>query len=366
MIADIDSIKMYLFVMLANIILFWLFSKIRNLLPVFIRIICYILIVAPFALRIGLRNVSVGYDTYNYVHHLKLFPRFHYGEPTYRFFLLLNSLYGKDKYYLLLLIYSFLTLITITVAADILCDYMSGPTFITCFYFIFGLNMTDQIRQLASLAFLTLTLALFKTGKKKTAIVVYIISVLIHTTAIFAILLFLVSCFFTSSRIIYLRFKEYQIRVNIKLISGIIVLTGVILVWYRTIFSMLSVIGGRYGLYFTEKVNVQEFGMGWLLDALPIIFIMLYRRNQEDKVDKCLYAYSLFTIPLRIVGYFSQFVARMDYFTLLTGIMLGSQKNVEKKRYPLLIALSVVYFIIIYLIYDTHGSFPYKINPYFG
>lgn len=358
---DLKSVEIFVEMILFSTFLAWLYSLLcqKRHLPVVIRFASYFIITYPFVSVIGNRYLTVGADTKNYVK--QLMNSIDYGELSYKFVSnIIRSLDGT--YTTLFWIYAMITLVGLVAVVDMIERDVNLPTFLFLFFTFFGLNMADQMRQIAALPYLLCTICLFAKRKIKCGILIGCLSIILHTSSLFSIMIWFLVMVFKERKIWYWEIAKHKIEIKPKLWILIITWIGVVFIGYEYIFSLAkTIVPLRYIQYFTTRVGKQQIGFGWLFDLLPVVCLAVEIKKKKDKKpERLLSSYALLAIPLRLFGYISQFMHRLSYIHVLMAIYLLCNQNRSKViTRKVQVLFGIIYFFVYYVYLDLHEVFPY-------
>lgn len=364
---ELEYYKSILVVIIASgvsLLIAYLYSKRKNHLPSWGKLIAYLIIIFPYMLVVGLRGAYVGADTITYINMFFHYDKVQYGERLFRFLLYItNKLGNGQNYSILFIIYAFFTLYIMIYAVDFYEKEEKNLTFFLFLYYcFFGANMMDQMRQLAAMSVVLLTLVLYVNKKTVWSILVGVISVGVHTSAIVVfITLLLIKCGKLYKKVL-VKYYNKSMLIRYRLLFVIIFLIVILMSAYEIIIPFLaSVVPTAYKQYFTTRVNIQSIGLGALFDILPVFVVLFtYKKNQNiNEEDDMLYCFSIMAIPFRLIGFMSFFVARISYYPVLTSIYILSNKDKDNIWKYVLGILAILYFIIYYVFMNSHAIFPY-------
>ena len=91
-------------------------------------------------------------------------------------------------------------------------------------------------------------------------------------------------------------------------------------------------------------------------------------RDIENNKESAIYLFALMAIPIRLFGYISYFISRMIFFPQMAMFLLYSKFITRERLYKgrrhvkleiVLVLLSVIFFIVKYVVRNEHGAFPY-------
>lgn len=180
-----------------------------------------------------------------------------------------------------------------------------------------------------------------------------------HKTAFIAILFYLV---------VPIGNKDLN-RVKKFLYYLLILLTPIVLLVGLEIAKFIPIFDKYFYKYDIQSLN---FGIGFLLYVLPFLVPILIQRTKIIRLDKnysSLVDIALFHIPLRYMGYFTEYGHRLEVYISIVYIILipltikSASKNISKIllfSYYSLVLLG--YYIFIYIYTLGHGTYPYFFN----
>lgn len=328
----------------------------------------------PFALILGLRAYTVGYDTYSYTYHI-------YGslitnadrEVVFSFVVrLLHWLTGGKNYTAMLLFFSFATVFLAFYASDLLGGRRRMTVFYSVYCLMFGLCVTDQFRQLLGCSLFLLALAFYYKDKKAVSLFVAFLAAGVHLTSLLALAVYIVCCLVVREKERQVAFWFQAKRMCALVCSKRLVLffvlltTGTLLFYISGEFLELiaQLLPKAYARYITERLDYKQIGFGLLLDsmiAVPGIFLSRYTQNKKEKA---MLLFGLLIPAFRICGYVSYFLYRMIYYPQIV-LMAFYAVVLAKRPVPvywkwIILGICGLFYAMNYMYMDYHGSFPYR------
>ena len=120
--------------------------------------------------------------------------------------------------------------------------------------------------------------------------------------------------------------------------------------------------------WYLEIATFGGVGLGLLITIFPVVTpILIYRRYIKDHSTKYMARIALLTYPLRFAGYYSYFLMRLNYYSLVFMVLvipliirsIESQSN-KKLATFIMVLILVAYYIVHYMFVDAGNMFPYK------
>lgn len=344
------------------------------------RILIFLSLFLP-CLMAGLRNVSVGTDTGNYIYNLysvsrnaKNFSNIwefigwtqYKNDLLYIFLTILISKVGLS-FNFLLFIYEILIIFPLYYAIKKVSKNQFEIIFkMACFYLLFYNLSLNIIRQAIAISFIVLSFAYYITSRNKKnkffSYMYLLIATGFHSTAIICFTMLMLYKFYNSSRVK----EQYKLYVSIIL----------------TILFTLTLMFSKELLYFIGKIGIYNQASSYLkkfsrfdlnfsqiiLNLSLIIFIRLNKANYKRR--KISYDFgiiiSIMNLLVSLQGTFIHYVDRIAYYLLYTIILVYIilPENKEKKKYNIFVHFIFLVFFInwLYLILlnNANATLPYK------
>lgn len=242
-----------------------------------------------------------------------------------------------------------LTIINLIIAVNII-DKESKYTW---FAYLFGmytyLHMFNYVRQIyaASLVFIGVGELLKK--KRVSFIIAVILATMMHRSSIIFIILLFVDHYNNSLN-----------KLSYKIIMIVSPLFMTIIGRILRIIPFLS----RYSAYFQGSFKM---GIGWLIDIMPIILILLlieYVYKPRKEILSLTY-FAWLVIPLRAISYYAYALGRLYLnislfaFVAFASVVAGSEK--KRRGYEIIVIIVyLAYFIFEFYVGNNSEVFPYK------
>lgn len=182
----------------------------------------------------------------------------------------------------------------------------------------------------------------------------------VHKTAIIAILFYFLQC--NDKEILNNRRKNiiYYSCIMLLPIIGIFVL--------KFIFSEFSL--------FKKYLNMQtDISVTFLMYLLPVIMLLIYKRKdilEADYKNELFIRLYIMQIPLNIVGWVIKYTNRFALYTGISQILLIPilQRNIKNKLQQKIITVLIIswyifYFVVMFVILKSNGTFPYQMIKLF-
>lgn len=241
---------------------------------------------------------------------------------------------------------------------DFFKEHLSMPMALFIYYmyhFNYGLN---GIRQMIAISIVFYSLKYIYQRRPLKYIIFIIVATMFHNTAIICVMFYLIAS------------KGYNVSYNKnikKLIFYTIILLSPILVSLGLKTLIRFPIFAQYEHYIIEGAS---FGIGLLIDILPIIIPVFFYRKQITRKDQLLEPFidlMLLNIPFQLAGYLVNWGGRLSLYTnifyyLLPPILIHSLYKRNNKR--ILNMYYVVYFLLHYfvkfIINNYAEAYPYN------
>lgn len=331
------------------------------------------IISTPMSLVLGLRSMTVGYDTfaycYYYLERLESMPEHEFiFTGTIR---LMNYFLGGTNYTPMLLIFAYSNFFLSIYAIEKIEEEHSVDFYALSYSLIFGLCITDQFRQLLACALFAISIIEYEQGKRLKSLFFFIWGIGNHFTIIIPTIVYWVCSKvenFHGSEIDIALQRTTRIRIKTKTLFFI----GLVLFFLYLFFKSTKLIeiliwvlpGEYYTGYLTSKLIREAIGFGWLIEASIIFPLFFSHKYCKTQFERTLFLFALFVPVFRLTGYMSYFLMRLMYYPMIMVVVLYSilmkKRNVSKlwKNFTLLICIA--FFVIKYIIYNEHGAFPYS------
>lgn len=363
------SINLYLSIYLVTAILgLFYYQYIRKIIflqiraEVFIRIIFKIIIALPFSILCGLRDISVGFDTYNYIRGFEKMANETYISSQGSFAFLYHFIFkviakttnGNSVYMLFGM--AMLSLVLIETAFEKVCR--KGAEFsIGLILFMLYLSpiMMDQSRQFIGVGFVTLAYAYLLNNKKRLCIFFILIGMFFHETASVMLIFLLLD-----NRV--LSGKKIKIFIFMFLILNCFLMP----VLLQLVYIFLP---DRYSYLITAQEKTV-IGKGWIIDLFPLMISMFIYYNHIKKMyiqhNAVLESAIWSSFFFRIAGYYSFFIMRMSYYgeslsILVIIYVLFHHKCKKLKIYIFILLLAhFLHWWIDFVILGLNAAIPYR------
>lgn len=328
---------------------------------------------SPMSIVLGLRSMSVGYDTYMYTYYfygrLEALPQdaILFSQTM----VLLNKIFGPENYTIMLLFFSYATVFLAFYAAEVFNPQNNKPLFVLTFCLLFGLCITDQFRQLLGCSLFLMAISHFANKEKFSGVVYLVAGVLTHSTVIIALIIYLICGVIEKKenrnvRIILSHSKKVGFIVNPKalIFSAYVILVMALFFFSSSFLNLLiNIAPESYLQYFTTRLQQESVGLGLILDSMIIIPLLFLRKYCISSQERTIYLFGFFIPVFRLCGYMSYFLYRMLFYPELAVIMLYAVliKKDEVPRYwkYCIIAICALFYFVNYVYLNNHGAFPY-------
>ena len=329
---------------------------------------------APLSLVLGLRSYHVGFDTYMYTYHM-------YGRLealTEREFVfaglmrLLHSLTQGKHYPVMLLFFSFAAVFLALYAAVLLSGWQNAAVFFTAYCLIFGLCLTDQFRQLLGCSFFLAALAQNQKKKKAACTACICLGFGIHNTLAAALVCYAACCAAVKNtekkiKIRYAPKYHAVFTFSWKLILFLAAVSAGTILFYKSeafLQFLIQLVPDSYLRYFTDRLDYQRIGLGFLLDTMIIIPALFLREYARSDSEKAMRLFSFFIPVFRVCGYVSYFLYRLLYYPEIVLLafyaLIMTKYRVPGKWKTGIIFICVLYYAVNYMYLNHHGAFPYQ------
>lgn len=324
-----------------------------------------LLVILPCVCLIGLRGFDIGYDTKNmtmllYSNHTNvsyLIQTQHDPLSILFSWALHVVLFGNAVLYLLAV--SFFTIYLAFYAIEKWQSEISISVgwFVYCVYF--ALLGMDQFKQVLCLSLVLLSIFYLCHGKKVVYILLVLIAVGFHFTAIVA-LAFLPLKLVDNSK--------YGVKTFVVLLLVFLSANADIL--FQFVGGFFS--GGAYGNYFSGYKYETEWavnggtGLLALVHLAPCVVPLLFTNAIPKEYRWTLCSMLLLAIPLRMLGYESQFLMRLYYEPALAIViaypLISAELESNRRLAFQLLGFTVLigYFFVVFS--TSHGCVPYSLS----
>lgn len=313
----------------------------------------------------GLRDISIGTDTsgytdfiWNYMNHLNITSDVIFNqlmtEPGFAFFsYILYEISDNFQFYLFGITLLITSLFFIT--GYLLRDKLNYVLFITVYCFAFYNMSYNMMRQLCTLGFEALMIAMIIKGKYKSAIIPLVLSCLFHSSGIISIAIYVV---------MYLYDKK---NLSTKMTLLIIFVAFLLSFSYNSIVMSLISLGildAKFMIYtsasemFEAKLPLSEYVL-----KLYFLFIAisLYRPTNTILAKESLLMGSL-TVIISLVSLVVTYAGRLAYPFFIASIILSLIQIKGKAKYytTLLVLLCIAYWSYTIMKSNNNDTYPYK------
>lgn len=277
----------------------------------FVRFLARTLVILFPVLMIGLRDMSVGYDTQQMTRLLfsgqypvdELLRTQHDPFSIIASTLLYPLCFGNTSLYLCVVSYA--TLYCFLLGAEQWRDRVSIAYSLLVYYMYFALLGMDQFKQLLALSIVFIAFGKLKNNRIKSFFVITTIAGLFHSTAFLGYLMYL-----------------FNIRGSNRKPIVAVTLIALVLAGFNTnvLFTAAAAVFGEgtYSSYFNGELFLRSSssegsGLGFILHLAPCIFPLFFYRSIPASIRWFVLLPLVATFPLRMMGYESQFLFRLYY-----------------------------------------------------
>lgn len=281
--------------------------------------ICFLLALFLPSMLAGFRDVSVGTDTQEYY---KMYLGFEQNdlllsllftsntEPLFVFLSIISTKIGGFQF--LLFTYQFLTIFFVYLTAYKYRKYISIWLVFLIYFFLFYNASLNIMRQCLAVSYIAYITTFLFDGNNKKFIVLALLSLCIHTSAIIgAIFIFII-----------FRLTRYKGQKLILLSFLFFIALFLLGIFFKYAVSLLSVIGiGRFGEYLTYVSGDSNSVLGITDLLLRLVFlgisIYAYASHIINKRISLIYIFFIIVeIAMLFLGLYSKFLYRIAlYFT---------------------------------------------------
>lgn len=323
------------------------------------------LVALPVSLLFGLRSLEVGWDTASLVNVLfssrynlsSLLASQH--DPVFTF--LSKSLFfiAPNNTFLYLFLLAFLTQFIFLSAVRRWENGRYLHTSYLTYLLYFALIGMDQSRQMLAISIMLYGTVQLIEGKRKAFLIYVTIAGLFHFTAFFAYIFL----------IFKMKDKRHRVLKTLAIASVVFVT-----VFPEILFSQLGRFFGNtaYFEYFTgryARLDGEEGGTGlrFVLDIIPCMAPLFFFRSLPKDSRWLIIISLLSTMPLRMLGYQSDFLYRIYYepaIAIVFAYPYAFSYLSNKGRFFRCFMLILILLVYFYISYSTsHGIIPYE-SPY--
>ena len=304
----------------------------------------------------GFRDTTIGADTFSYylLYGYIAENNVDYIEPGWYFLnYVVNKIAGDNSYNLLLWLVSLLTLLPIGYIAKKNTPNPSLALFL--YYSLYAyLHSFNIMRQMLAISFVLLSYFYLERDNIKKYIILLIIAISIHYTALFSlIILFVRKIEISKYRIYFFCF--------VSLILGFILNS-----------SFFSVFAGKYANYLSSSqygfrdLSISNFILTILLNILFIFIFLTYRKIWKKNLFMKIYFIGI--IILNLTSQLALGTRLILYFTLIQCFIFPSYFLHNRIKEKFIIRLLIVCYVFIFFLKilllgnepGTNGVYPYK------
>ena len=325
-----------------------------------------LIIATPTSLLFGLRDISVGYDTYNnYLSYVNL-SNFSYIEAAttrgglFSIILKIIGSLSNLNFTVALLLISYITTYLIIDGILKFRGEVSLSIGLFVYLALFGFNSMDQMRQMLAMAIWFNGLYCIQTKQFLKYALFTALSSMIHISMLLGFVIY---------------FCAFDVSKQNEVLSLFIAIVAVVLsAGSQILFSLLGKLLGSidyYSNYFSSAsidatVEGTGSGLGIILVVTPLLLPLVFSKSVPDRMY-WLYSISAWmTLPLRALGYTSFFLSRLYLIpglisVLSYGYVYASLSKTETKMQSLLLLLAIplLMFSFSYFTLTSHGIVPY-------
>lgn len=319
----------------------------------------FLIVILP-AIVVGFRAFTVGADTENnvsgYLNDGSTFSFKNISWSRYIFELIKFITYhlsdGNPTFFLFIL--AFLTLFILVLGLDKLSLKFNIGWSLFIYYTILGMQLLNQSRQMLALSVFFYSIHFFISKKWVIFFLTNILASLIHFTSIIGLILPIF--YFSRDRFYPLKKISY------------LCLWGIIPLVLPNILSVASIIVPENYSHYIESATYDGLGLGLVLSVFPIVLPICLLGNNIHGTELGFYVRTaLLVIPIRIAGYYSYFLMRLQYYPMIFMILIIplALNNVEKRYHKnilsiIMILICLIYFIIYYVYLNTGLMLPFE------
>lgn len=283
-------------------------------------------------------------------------------------YLLINFLAGKisvDLEFLLLVLQSFIML-PVLIAALKSKKYVSPVLFLFVYFFTIYNDTLNMVRQSLALSVSLLAFVYLFNGEKKKAVGFYILTLLLHGSAIVGLCV----------PILYFVMTSYKLsKMQIGLIVVISILSIGVLVLYA---EPLMIFAMNHGLIDAKYVAYTSgegmFGARISKSCIIYDFLILllsyycYKNSKSNVFMTYFFLISLMSVLFEMTGVVTSYLSRMAKYPEILSVFiipymlnyLESKKIAGYKVLPILVKiLVIIYWIFTFVISKTGETYPY-------
>ncbi len=349
------------------------FKKQKKITGVFLSMIA----IAVPSILAGARKIDIGVDVKIYVYpiflkaleakdFLELYNQLDI-EILYLFLTYIISLFTTNIQWLLLFVQVIIFSLVYLYAyynKEKLPMWLCIMTYLLVFY-----NTTYNIvRQSLAVAFILFSVNVAREKKYLKTIVLYIIAIMFHTTAVFSILLYFV---------IFMENITFNKKIKFMIYFIIYSIFIIIIIYCKEILYFLShtinLLPDKYYNYFTNtNYALKSIGINFFILIFRLFWLFLF--FIQKNMNKAIYNKELFLIMitdflLYIVSFKVTNAARMTYYYGTIGLIIGMPEiiNIFKDRGKNrmiatagIVAVLIIYWYMNYIFFGYDATYPYK------
>lgn len=366
MAVDVKSILIYFGALGLTLLSLQYCSKIESKSK--LRYVVAILIAAlPLSIVAGLRDLSVGTDSYNYAMIFREIYNYSFlecvlqtkFEPVFVLYVKTVSVIFGEDVGITFFAAEFISLVVLFFAFLNIKDKLN-PCFAFFIYFLtFYHSSLNVIRQGLALSFIAFMLAKLMNKKYIQASIALAVAVGIHLSSIIAVL-FLCAAFL-------LKNYKYLSLKRLFYFYAYLAIFGVFFIGWNYIFNLS--IFASYSKYtgMDADIGVGVFVIGVLYFALPLL---LCRKEMFGEYEsELIFDVALLYVPIAFLGYFAKYAARLNMFpqiavVLFIAHLLHKTKNKYYRWYLICLYVGLFSYDYIknYWILNQTNAYPYLFN----
>ena len=308
-------------------------------------------------LLVMLRHESIGNDTRNYIHFFSRFSTMDWSalakrglEIGFAYFNKIISLFFKDPQFFLA-ISAGITMLLIYPTYKRLCLDASLTIVLFCIMSTFVL-MFSGIRQMLAIGIGFIAYEF--TRKKK--LIPFVLAVL------------LAMAFHTSAFMLAFMYPLYHAKVTKKWLYVVVPILAVVFVFNRTIFSVLTVIIGRFTKYEGSIASTGAYTMLILFAIFTAFAFLIPDESQLDTETIGLRNFLLLSLVIQMFAPLQALAMRMNYYYIIfIPLLLPKVIECKSKRWNQVAVLGrhvMVGFFLLYFFYNASKGGNLHVFPY--
>jgi hypothetical protein len=311
----------------------------------------------PFSILAGAR-FGVGKDFFAYLdiyENIRVLSFHELIEQKAPLFAVINWIIGIFDAPNSFLLFFILSLLFVWTTILVLYSFLEKKEILLGVFIIFSLVYIESynlVRQFVSIGLVTIAYRTLFLKDKAKYVLLIIIASLIHLTSIVMIIG------------MFLDFRKKYKKLLDLVFYTFLIISPILIPLLISAVKIIPIFSGYFRFY---QFNFEGFGLGFLIEILPVIFVVLFFNKVLTTYDSrydILFKILLLTIPFRFLSYYFEWGSRMMLYTIvLQAIIVPKGITISRHKYLKLILFIIIYvsiFIYQYIVRNMGPAYPYN------